>query len=88
MTGYLSDDVRKSIRSGVNLAELPPDVIAGLRSERARCAERYLAAKRHADRLHALLPDRMRVERELGLLGDLEALVRADLNRLMSKGKA
>ena len=79
---------RQAIRRGVNLATLPAEVLQELDQERADCLQRDTAVKANAQRLLGLRKNRIQVERELGLLGDLGPAVRAQLNKLISEGKA
>ena len=79
---------RQAIRRGVNLATLPAAVLQELDQERKDCLQRATSVKANAQRLLGLRKNRIQVERELGLLGDLGPAVRAQLNKLISKGKA
>ena len=79
---------RAAIRRGVNLATLPASVIAGLAQERAECLAREQEVKRQAARLLPLRKERIKVERELGRLGDLGPPVRAELNKLIAGSRA
>ena len=79
---------RQAIRHGVNLATLPDEVLQELAQEREDCLQRDTAVKANARRLLGLRKNRIQVERELGLLGDLGPAVRAQLNKLISEGKA
>ncbi|ROZ86928.1 hypothetical protein EF096_01835 [Pseudomonas neustonica] len=79
---------RQAIRHGVNLATLPDEVVQELSQEREDCLQRDTAVKANARRLLGLRKNRIQVERELGLLGDLGPAVRAQLNKLISEGKA
>lgn len=79
---------RQAIRYGVNLATLPDEVVQELAREREDCLQRDTAVKANARRLQGLRHNRIQVERELGLLGDLGPAVRAQLNKLISEGKA
>ena len=65
---------RQAIRYGVNLATLPDEVVQELAREREDCLQRDTAVKANARRLQGL--------------GDLGPAVRAQLNKLISEGKA
>ncbi|MAB24954.1 MAG: hypothetical protein CMK78_11485 [Pseudomonadales bacterium] len=79
---------RQAIRHGVNLATLPDEVVQEVAQERKDCLQRDTAVKASARRLLGLRKNRIQVERELVLLGDLGPAVRAQLNKLISEGKA
>jgi len=79
---------RAAIRRGVNLATLPSSVMAEIEQQRRDSMARVEAVDKNARRLLTLRKNRIQVERELSLLGDLGVPVRARLNKLMSEGKA
>lgn len=83
----MSPEHRAAIRQGVNLATLPEDVRAELDAERASCLERATEVKRCADELFQIRHNRVRVQRALSALGDLEPAVRAELYRLTERRK-
>jgi len=79
----MTPEQRELVRKTINLATLPADVRAALDAERAAALARVGQVNAHAERIFQMRANRIGAERELGLLGDLEAPVRAKLNRML-----
>lgn len=82
----MTPEQRSAVRAGCNLATLPAAVRAELEQEKAQAAQRHRQAQVYASRIYSIRRDRRRAERELAQTGELQALVRALLNRMISGG--
>jgi len=81
----MTPEEHSAVRAGLNLATLPADVRAEIAADRAWCLQVDAKVKQEASRICLL--SRFKAEAALRQLGDLEPLVRAQLNTMKSRGK-
>lgn len=83
----MTPEQRSAVRAGCNLATLPAAVREELEQEKEQARVRQKQAQAYANRIFTIRRDRSRAERELKQTGDLQPLVRAALNNLISGGR-